>query len=327
MVFLQKKILYNLRKNLIMKNNVDVRDCFFDGVYNLAKKNKDIIFLTSDHTAYSLQKFEKNLPKQFLNLGISEQSIMGVAAGLSMKNKVVFVYGIAPFMSLRCLEQINIDICSMKNNVNIISMGSGLTYSNDGPTHHGTQDQAIMSILPNMSIYNVSDVQTASLLPSLAKKNSPKFFRIEKGKLNNIYNRNKSFLEKGFGYFNSSKKNLIISTGIMTQTAFEVKEMLKKNKIDVSILDIVRIKPLKNYSICNIIKKYNNIITIEENMPFGGIGSIVSEIIAMNQINTNFHKFHLPDEFLFNSGSREWMHEKYGLSRDKIFKKLIRFMR
>ena len=310
-----------------MKNNVDVRDCFFDGVYNLAKKNKDIIFLTSDHTAYSLQKFEKNLPKQFLNLGISEQSIMGVAAGLSMKNKVVFVYGIAPFMSLRCLEQINIDICSMKNNVNIISMGSGLTYSNDGPTHHGTQDQAIMSILPNMSIYNVSDVQTASLLPSLAKKNSPKFFRIEKGKLNNIYNRNKSFLEKGFGYFNSSKKNLIISTGIMTQTAFEVKEMLKKNKIDVSILDIVRIKPLKSYSICNIIKKYNNIITIEENMPFGGIGSIVSEIIAMNKINTNFHKFHLPDEFLFNSGSREWMHEKYGLSKDKVFKKLIRFMR
>lgn len=311
-----------------MENSLDVRDCFFDGVYNLTKKNKDIIFLTSDHTAYSLQKFEKNLPKQFLNLGISEQSIMGVAAGLSMKNKIVFAYGIAPFMSLRCLEQINIDICSMKNNVNIISMGSGLTYSNDGPTHHGTQDQAIMSILPNMSIYNVSDVQTASLLPSLAKKNnSPKFFRIEKGKLNNIYNKNKSFLEKGFGYFKSSKKNLIISTGIMTQTAFEVKEMLKKNKIDVSILDIVRIKPLKSYSIYNIIKKYNNIITVEENMPFGGIGSIVSEIIAMNKISTNFYKFHLPDKFLFNSGSREWMHKKYGLGRDRIFKKVIRFMR
>ena len=113
----------------------------------------------------------------------------------------------------------------------------------------------------------------------------------------------------------------------MTQIAFEVKEMLNKNKIDVSILDLVRIKPLKNDTIYNIIKKYNNIITIEENMPFGGIGSIVSEIIAMNQIYTNFHKFHLPDEFLFNSGSREWMHEKYGLSKDKVFKKLIRFMR
>lgn len=311
-----------------MENNLDVRDCFFDGVYNLAKKNKDIIFLTSDHTAYSLKKFEKNLPKQFLNLGISEQNIMGVAAGLSMKNKIVFVYGIAPFISLRCLEQINIDICSMKNNVNIISMGSGLTYSNDGPTHHGTQDQAIMSILPNMSIYNVSDVQTARLLPSLAKKKkSPKFFRIEKGKLSNLYNKNKSFLEKGFGHFNSSNKNLIISTGIMTQVAFEVKEMLKKNKINLSILDLVRIKPLKNDVLYNIIKKYKNITTIEENMPFGGIGSIVSEIIAINKININFHKFHLPDEFLFNSGSREWMHEKYGLSKNKLFKKLIKFMR
>jgi len=113
----------------------------------------------------------------------------------------------------------------------------------------------------------------------------------------------------------------------MTQIAFEVKEMLNKNKIDVSILDLIRIKPLKNDTIYNIIKKYNNIITIEENMPFGGIGSIVSEIIAMNQIYTNFHKLHLPDEFLFNSGSREWMHEKYGLSKDKVFKKLIRFMK
>jgi transketolase len=309
-------------------NNIDVRDCFFDSVYKLAKKNKKIIFLTSDHSAYSLKKFEKDLPKQFLNLGISEQNIMGVAAGLSMKDKIVFVYGIAPFMSLRCLEQINIDICSMKNNVNIISMGSGLTYSNDGPTHHGTQDQAIMSVLPNMSIYNVSDFKTASLLPGLVKiKNTPKFFRIEKGKLRNIYGKNKSFLKKGFGYFDASKSNIIISTGIMTQTAFAIKEALIKNRINISVLDLVQIKPLKTSSIYNIIKNYKNIISIEENMPFGGIGSIISEIIATKKINVNFLKINLPDEFLFNSGSRDWMHDKYGLSKNKILKKIKVFIK
>ena len=215
---------------MINKNtNIDVRDCFFDSIYNLAKKDKNILFLSSDHTAFSLQKFEKDLPNQYLNLGISEQNIMGVASGLSLKNKKVFVYGIAPFMSLRCLEQINIDICSMKNNVNIISMGSGLTYSNDGPTHHGTQDQAILSTLPNLNIYNVSDVKTSLSLPKLIKNNlQPKYFRIEKGKLKNLYSTDSLFLKEGYGYFKSSNKNIIISTGIMTQTAFDIKEELKK---------------------------------------------------------------------------------------------------
>ena len=314
---------------MLKKNTyTDVRDGFFDSVYILAKKNKNVIFLTSDHTAFSLKKFEEDLPSQYLNLGISEQSIMGVAAGLAQKNKIVFVYGIAPFMSLRCLEQINIDICSMKSNVNIISMGSGLTYSNDGPTHHGTQDQAILSNLPNLNIFNVSDFKTSSSLPKIVKKNNfPKFFRIEKGRLNNLYTNDSFFLKEGFGYFRKSKKNLIISTGIMTQTAFQVKEELKKHNIQISIVDVIRVKPFNQKSISKIIKKYKNIFTLEENMPYGGLGSIISEIIATQYDKKNFLKISLPDKYLFDSGSRIWMHKKNKLDYKSISRKILKHIK
>ena len=138
-------------------SDIDMRDAFFDGVYEVAKGNSKVLFLTSDHTAFSLIKFQKDLPDQFLNTGISEQNMVSLSAGLALSGKIVYIYGIAPFVTFRCLEQINIDLCSMNLHVNIVSMGTGLTYCNDGPTHHGIQDQAIMSALPNLTIFNVSD--------------------------------------------------------------------------------------------------------------------------------------------------------------------------
>jgi len=265
---------------------MDVRDCFFDQVYNIAKKNKNVLFLTSDHTAFSLQKFEKNLPNQYFNLGISEQNIMGVAAGLAMSGKIVFVYGIAPFVSLRCLEQIAIDICSMNNNVNIISMGSGLTYSSDGPTHHGTMETSILATIPNMKIYNVSDVTTATCLAlNSIKSKGPKFFRIEKGQLKTLYTNSQSILSKGIGYNKFSKKNLIITTGITTQIAYDLKNMIKSKKF--SILDIIRFKPLNKREVLKIIKQHSNIISLEENVPHGGISSLISGIIAEYSLKKN----------------------------------------
>ena len=317
MVF-QQKICLKLQKESL-RDSMDVRDCFFDKVYSIARKNKNVLFLTSDHTAFSLKKFEKELPDQYLNLGISEQNIMGVAAGLSMRGKIVFVYGIAPFMSLRCLEQIAIDICSMNNNVNIISMGSGLTYSSDGPTHHGTMETSILATIPKIQIYNVSDITTASYLPSISIKNKgPKFFRIEKGTLKKLYNKPKSLIQDGLGFEKNSKQNLIITTGITTQIAYSLKERLNDKKF--SILDIIRFKPLNKKKVQNIVKKYNNIICLEENVPHGGVASLISSIIAENSLKKKFIKKTLPDKFLFDSGPREWMQNKYGLEKIKILK-------
>ena len=120
--------------------NVDMRDAFFNGVYEVIRDNKDAIILTADHDAFGLSKIEKEFPKQFFNVGISEQNMISVAAGLAKSGKIVYVYSINNFITLRSLEQVNVDLCQMNLNVNLIGVGAGFTYSTDGPTHQGMQD-------------------------------------------------------------------------------------------------------------------------------------------------------------------------------------------
>lgn len=299
---------------------IDVRDAFFDSVYEIAKNDKEVIFLASDHTAFSLGKFQKDLPNQFINVGISEQNMVSVAAGLAMNNKFVFIYGITPFVTMRCLEQININLCAMKSNVSIISIGSGLIYSSDGPTHHGTQELAIMSSLPNLSIYTASDAFSSDQLPKIAYKNKgPSLLRIEKGSLENLYLVKKEFSED-INLIIENEEILILSTGITTQKAFEISNELKKQNIKVGVVDILRFKPLNEEKIVKLIKNCKKIITIEENIPKGGIASAISEIIVSYNLNCKLSKYSLKNEYLFESGPREWMHEKHGLSRDDIIK-------
>jgi transketolase len=128
--------------------SVDMRDAFFDAVYELASENSDVYFLSVDHGAFSLERFQKTFPDRYINLGIAEQNMIGVSAGLSLSGKIVFSYGIAPFVSLRVLEQISLDLASMCANVNIISVGAGFTYSTDGPSHHGLQDLSAVLTTP-----------------------------------------------------------------------------------------------------------------------------------------------------------------------------------
>ena len=139
-------------------NNYDMRDAFFNSLYEIIEVDKDVIVLTADHGAFGLNKIKENFPRQYINIGIAEQNMVSVASGLALSGKVVYIYSIINFVTLRCLEQINIDIASMNLHVNIVGVGAGFTYSTDGPTHHGTQDVAIMSAIPNLSIYNCSDV-------------------------------------------------------------------------------------------------------------------------------------------------------------------------
>ena len=296
---------------------VDVRDAFFDGVFDFTKKNKNVFFITSDHTAYSLEKFKKKYSNSFINAGISEQNIASLAAGMALENQIVFIYGITPFICFRNFEQINIDICSMNLNVNIISMGSGLSYSSDGPTHHGIQDQSIMSCLPNLRIFNVSDPLNAYKFPFFASKyKGPKLFRIEKGKLSNIYNKKENFI-KGIGYIKKGKKTLIVSTGYMSQKILNLINDFD-SKDEIGFLDIYRIKPLNKIAIIRVLNDYRSVIVIEENIDTNSLGSQIAEIIAINKLKNKLLKMNLGDKYLFNSGPREWMHEINGLGKNKI---------
>ena len=225
-------------------NNVDMRDAFFNGLYEVIEADKNVMVLTADHGAFGLNKIKDDFPNQYLNVGIAEQNMVSVAAGLVLSGKIVYIYSIINFVTLRCLEQINVDIASMNLHVNIVGVGAGFTYSTDGPTHHGTQDVAIMSAIPNLSIYNCSDaINTYEFAKIGYEKNGPKYFRIEKGLVPSLYEKMRSF-EKGIAKVKEGKDTYIISTGLMVHKAIEAAKFITKDGAVIGVLDLYRLKPI-----------------------------------------------------------------------------------
>ncbi len=161
--------------------SLDMRDAFFDELYNIACKDKQGMLLIADMSSHSIEMFRKNLPNQFINMGISEQNTISVAAGLALNGKKVFLYSIIPFITMRCYEQMKLDICCMNLPVTIIGVGSGFSYAGDGPTHYAVQDIALMRILPNIKILNPSDSFLAKKCANFSyESNIPVYVRIDK---------------------------------------------------------------------------------------------------------------------------------------------------
>ncbi|HLD82597.1 MAG TPA: 1-deoxy-D-xylulose-5-phosphate synthase, partial [Candidatus Omnitrophota bacterium] len=139
------------------KNIPAMRDTFFNALYKIAKKDKKVVLLTADCGAPSLDKFKQELSAQYFTVGIAEQNMISIAAGLALEGRIVYAYAIAPFASLRCYEQIKVDLCCMNLPVTVLGIGAGFAYDIMGPTHHATEDISIMRSLPNMTILNPSD--------------------------------------------------------------------------------------------------------------------------------------------------------------------------
>jgi len=285
--------------------NMDLRDAYFDALYLLGQSNKDVVILTNDMDVFSLLKFKKNFPNQFINAGVAEQNMINMAAGLSESGKHVFVYGIASFVTFRCFEQIKVNICSMNLPVTIIGVGTGVSFSFDGPTHHGMQDIGVMRMLPEMDIYNPCDGFSASL--SCAQlPDAPRYVRIEKGALPSYY-------ETGNGNWKQirdlSEEICVLSTGYMTHKAVELSDQLK----NFSVFDVCKLKPICD-DLLDRLSEFKVVICIEEHSITGGLGSIISEIAVDNKWKTQVKKIGLFDTQVIKYGQRDWLHEKFGLN-------------
>ncbi|MDP2927793.1 MAG: hypothetical protein Q8N80_03210, partial [Candidatus Omnitrophota bacterium] len=134
-----------------------MRDSFFDSLYAIAKRDSKVMLVISDTGAICHDEFKRRLNNRYINVGIAEQNMVGVAAGLAMSGKIVYIYAIVPFVTARCYEQIRVDLCCMNLPVTVVGIGAGFDYSTLGPTHHGYEDIALMSLLPNMIVYSPSD--------------------------------------------------------------------------------------------------------------------------------------------------------------------------
>jgi len=300
------------------------RDEFIKVIFKAAKKNNKIYFLSADFGAPALDNFRRNLKKQFLHLGICEQNMIDFACGMALEGAKVYVYAMAPFLSLRCLEQHKTATCLMNANVCSIVTGIGLSYANSGPTHYSTEDFACLRSLSNCTIFTASDPDVAKLIAKKTLKSTkPIFVRLDRKASNNFSTKvSIKEIHLGFRYLRKSSKNkiLIISHGTIIERALLAEKNLdKKYSNSVDIIDLIQSKPFPK-KLKNILKKYSRIMTIDEQISQGSLGSLIKENIDHY---VKFKSLSLPDKFIFENSSREKLLDSNGLSIKNISKEIV----
>ena len=306
-----------------MKNKLDIPSSFFFHLMNKMKKNRNILLLTADQGAWALTEFEKKLKKQYFNICVSEQNMIGLAAGLSSAGKKVVVYAISPFVTQRCFEQIKVDLCIAKIPVVIVGSGSTFTYAFHGATHQAIEDIGVMRSLPNLDILNPCDNNSSKAAVEYAiRSKNPVYIKLDKGFFKNVYEGFK--INKGINIINKGKKIVIFSTGYMTQKAITLIQSLKKKNVEPTLIDVLKIKPFDKIYAKKLILKGNVVITMEEQNILGGLGSIISEVIAENQLKVKLIKFGINDKYAKLYGDRDWLHKYHSIDIDNIEKKILK---
>ncbi len=300
-----------------------MRDAFFDGVYDAVERDKNVVVLTADHGAFRLTEIARDFPDQYLNVGISEQNMVSFAGGLAKSGKIVYVYSINNFITMRSLEQVNLDLCAMNCHVNLIGVGAGFTYATDGPTHQGMQDAQAMMTLPDLQVYNVTDDTNSKKLADMGYSTpGPKYFRIEKGKYERLY-ENKQDFSSGMEKIKDFDKTVILSTGYMTHTALAVAKKLK----NVGVVDIYRIKPINYEKLALLLQNVQNVITLEESTFSGGFGEKIGFFMAKNGLYKRFLPIAVEDQHCYHYGNREMLHKKYFIDEESVYNKINTFLR
>lgn len=290
--------------------NIQIRDAFFNALYTIAKKDKRVILVTADCGAPSLDRFREELRGQYYTVGIAEQNMISVAAGLALEGRIVYVYAIAPFATLRCYEQIKVDLCCMSLPVTILGVGAGLAYDIMGPTHHTTEDISIMRALPNMTIFNPSDNVMAGAFARLSYElPGPKYVRFDRAGIPVIYDKIKTDFSAGMTELKRGRDICIVATGVMTHTALKAVKELQRHSINAGVIDLYRLKPVDEKMFLGLISDYGHVVTLEEHLLAGGLGSIVSAIISDNDKHVRLKRIGICDKYNFEYGGRERLHE------------------
>jgi transketolase len=298
-----------------------MRDAFVETLLEEAKKDKNIILITGDLGFGVLDKFQRELPNQFINAGVNEQAMMGMAAGIASTGKRVFVYSIGNFPTLRCLEQIRNDICLMNNPVVVVSVGAGYAYGPQGYTHHALEDIAVMRALPNLEVVIPADPIEAKLVTKfLAGTKSPSYLRLGKS---NEQNFNQSELVISPGRFNeliSGESGTILFVGSVGKIALIAAAELLKQGLSVSVASVPFLMSLDKDHLIRASSK-GPIITIEEHSSRGGFGSAVLEFLNTENIVARVGVIATGEKNLSQIGSQEFLRKSNGINVEAVVSK------
>ena len=296
-----------------------MRNAFLNELFELAKRDPRIVLVTGDLGFSVVERYMEELPDQFVNAGVAEQNMTGLAAGMALSGKIVFTYSIANFPTLRCLEQIRNDVCYHDANVKVVSIGGGFAYGSLGMTHHATEDLGVMRMLPNMVVVAPGDpIETRAATKAIVAYEGPCYLRLGKAGEPVVHEKEITFALGRALIVRDGSDVTLISTGGMLHEAMGAAESLAVDGVDVRVISMHTLEPLDKEAIFAAARETQAIITLEEHSIVGGLGSAVAELLAESSERVPFRRMGVPHRFSPRVGSQEFMLGENGLDLESV---------
>ncbi len=297
-----------------------MRTAFVRALTELAQKDRKINLITGDLGFGVLDDFAREFPLQYLNPGVAEQNMAGLATGMALSGKIVFTYSIANFPTLRCIEQLRNDVCYHNANVKVVSVGGGFAYGSLGISHHATEDIAIMRTLPNMVVVAPGDPAEAyAATQAIAQHSGPCYLRLGKAGEPKVHNSLSDFTIGRAIKVLDGQYFCIISTGGMLPIAMKVASDMAAKGLTCRLLSMHTVKPLDMVAVTAAGREFPLIVTLEEHSIIGGLGGAVAEVLAEQRGRcATLLRLGLPGTFSSEVGGQDHLRHTYGLSADRI---------
>ncbi|MQA51733.1 transketolase [Pseudomonas sp. MC042] len=307
-----------------------MRDTLLSSILE-AMEGGDVFFVTADFGSPVLDHIRERYPHRFVNVGIAEQNMINVAAGLALEGFKVFAYAIAPFITMRCFEQIRVNLGLLSTarplNVTLIGVGAGYSYVVSGPTHQCYEDLTLMRSLPNMQVFSPADQVTSGMLAhQCLERPGIKYLRLDAQVLPVIYDQALPDFSRGFHVHGEDGALCLISTGYMTQTALHVASDLAGQGIKVNVVDLFDLSLFDEQALVALLRQSPGVISLEEGFQgAGGLDALLFNLLSKHMPTKPFLNIGVTPEYRFELGDRQTLHEQVGIGRQAVTQKIQDF--
>lgn len=298
-----------------------MRTAFMRALFDEAARDPRITLVVGDLGFSVVEEFASKFPSQFLNAGVAEQNMTGLAAGMALAGRTVFTYSIANFPTLRCLEQIRNDVCYHNANVKVVAVGGGFAYGALGASHHATEDLAIMRALPNMTVLAPGDpVEAESVARCAATTPGPAYVRLGKAGESRVHAGPIDFeMGRVITVREGTDVALLSIGGMLPDVVAAADALSRTHGIEARVLSVHTLKPLDTQAVVAAARETDLVVTIEEHSEIGGLGSAVAEVLAeLEQPFARLRRMALPSAFSARTGSQKYMRASFGLTCEAI---------
>jgi transketolase len=309
-----------------------MRDVLLDRIWQAMAADPKIFFISSDFGSPVLDKIRTDFPERFVNVGIAEQNLINVSAGVALEGYTVFAYAIAPFITMRCYEQIRVSLALLSEvramNVNLIGVGAGYSYVVSGPTHQCYEDLTLMRALPNFRVLSPSDhVCAGALFDRCVNTKGPKYLRLDAQVVPVVYETGAPDLNVGFHIHRRGKNVCMVATGYMLHTALKVAENLTAAGHSVGVIDLFDISNFAADQLQEVLSSYTGIVTLEEGFRGrGGVDAMLFEFIARRRLAVRMLNIGVEGAYRFELGSRTELHEQVGIGPESVRRNVTAFI-